>query len=129
MDEVDVEPVDLGRELRQSVQLLLDPAPVVLVRPVARHLLQQRKLHALRRIGDEFVVGPARLRDATPKIGQPLVAKLDVERTDVDRVPNGGSHVSSLRMIVESCLMQRSTRGRAGLFLRSYSSFAGGGSV
>src|SRR5262249_1163190 len=32
MDEVDVEPVDLGRELRQSVQLLFDPAPVVLVR-------------------------------------------------------------------------------------------------
>ena len=49
VDEVDVEPVDLGDELRQRVQLRLDLAPVVLGRPVARELLHRRELHALRR--------------------------------------------------------------------------------
>jgi hypothetical protein len=35
---VDVQPVDLGDEMRQSLQLRLDLAPVVIRRPVAREL-------------------------------------------------------------------------------------------
>ena len=47
VDEVDVDPVDLGRELGQRVQSRLGPAPVVLGRPVAGERLQRRQLHAL----------------------------------------------------------------------------------
>ena len=43
VDEVDVEPVDLGHELRQGVQLRLAPAPVVVGRPVARELLHRSR--------------------------------------------------------------------------------------
>ena len=39
VDEVDVEPVDLGLELREGVQLCLGLPPVVLGRPVACELL------------------------------------------------------------------------------------------
>ena len=48
VDEVDVDAVDLGHELRQGVQPRLDLAPVVVRRPVARELLHRRELHALR---------------------------------------------------------------------------------
>ena len=59
VDEVDVQPVDLGLELRQRVESRLTPAPVVLGRPVAGELLHRRQLHALRPIGDEFLGRPA----------------------------------------------------------------------
>ena len=48
VDEVDLHAVDLGRELRQRVQLRLGLAPVVLGRPVARERLKRRRLHTLR---------------------------------------------------------------------------------
>ena len=64
VDEVDVQPVDLGDEVRQGVQFRLAPAPVVLRRPVAGEFLHDRQLRALRMISDEFLVGPAGGRDA-----------------------------------------------------------------
>ena len=63
VDEVDVHPVDLGRELRQRVQSRLARAPVVLGRPVAGERLDRRQLHALRPVGDELPGGPARRLD------------------------------------------------------------------
>ena len=54
VDEMDVEPVDLGDELRQRVQPRLDLAPVVVGRPVARELLHRRELHALRCVARPF---------------------------------------------------------------------------
>ena len=68
VDEVDVDPVDLGRELRQRVQPRLARAPVVVGRPVAGELLQRRQLHALRAICDELLAGPARRRDAPAQV-------------------------------------------------------------
>ena len=68
VDEVDLHPVDLGRELRQCVQSCLALAPVVLGRPVAGELLQRRQLHALRPILDELLGGPAGRRDAPTKL-------------------------------------------------------------
>jgi hypothetical protein len=47
LDEMDVEAVELGRVLRQRVQLRLDLAPVVLGCPVGREVLHRRELHAL----------------------------------------------------------------------------------
>ena len=57
VDEVDLDPVDLGRELRQRIQSRLALAPVVPGRPVAGELLQRRQLHALRPIFDQLLVG------------------------------------------------------------------------
>jgi hypothetical protein len=64
VDEVDVQPVDLGDEVRQGGQLGLAPAPVVLLRPVTRQLVDHRLPHALRMIGDELAVGPVGGRQA-----------------------------------------------------------------
>jgi hypothetical protein len=36
VDEVDVQPIDFGLELRERVQPRLAPSPVVIVQPVAR---------------------------------------------------------------------------------------------
>ena len=70
VDEVDVEPVDLGDELRQGVQLRLHHAPVVRGRPVVRESLHRRQLHALRRIRDGLLLGPLRGADASTEVGQ-----------------------------------------------------------
>jgi hypothetical protein len=64
VDEMDVEPIDLGDELRQSLQPRLALAPVVLCLPVARECLNRRQLHALGLIVDGLFPGPARGRDA-----------------------------------------------------------------
>ena len=77
VDEVDLDPVDLGRELRQRVQPRLARAPVVLGRPVAGELLHRRQLHALRAIGDELLGGPARRRDPAAQLGELLLRNLD----------------------------------------------------
>ena len=82
VDEVDVEAVDLGDELRQGVQLRLALAPVVVRRPVARELLHRRELHALRLVRDRLLVGPARRRDAAVQVGERLVGEFDVEGAD-----------------------------------------------
>jgi hypothetical protein len=89
---VDVEPVDLGLELRQRVQLRLDLAPVVLGLPVPRELLQHRKLHALRRIPDGLPLGPARRRDAPAEVGQYLFGHVDLEGADLG-CAHGRCHV------------------------------------
>jgi len=52
VNEMNVEPIDLGDELREGVQSRLALAPIVFGRPVARELLNRRELHALRRIRD-----------------------------------------------------------------------------
>ena len=63
----------------QRVQPRLDPAPVVLGRPVARERLHRRQLHALRRIGDELLAWPARRVDAPAQVSDLLVRNLDAE--------------------------------------------------
>jgi hypothetical protein len=82
VDEVDAEPVDLGHELRERVQLRLARAPVVVGAPVGHQVMDRRQLHALRLIGDEFLAGPARGRDAPLQVGQVLVRHVDLERAD-----------------------------------------------
>jgi hypothetical protein len=62
---VDVEPVDLGLELGQRVELRLGLAPVVLGCPVAGERLQRGQLHTLQSVLDELLGGPARRGDAT----------------------------------------------------------------
>ena len=64
VNEVDIQPVDLGDELGMSVQLRLAPPPVVIGRPIPRERLNKGELHALRRIGDGFLLRESCRRDA-----------------------------------------------------------------
>jgi hypothetical protein len=64
MNKVNVQPVDLGDELRQGAQSRLHLAPVVFRPPMAREGLNGRELHALRRIRDGFSFGPPGCVDA-----------------------------------------------------------------
>ena len=59
---MNVEPVDLGDELRQGVQFCLDFAPVILCRPIARQRLNRRELYALGCIWNRFSLRPTWLR-------------------------------------------------------------------
>src|SRR5881396_2455281 len=52
VNEMYVQPVDLGDEIRQGVQSRLDLAPIVLRRPIVGELLHRRELWALRLICD-----------------------------------------------------------------------------
>ena len=83
VDEVDLDPVDLGRELGQRVQPRLAPAPVVLGRPVAGERLQRRQLHPLGAVGDELPRGPARRLDPAAQLSEIRFGDLDVEGTYV----------------------------------------------
>ena len=82
VNEVDVDTVDLGRELRQRVEGRLDLAPVVVRRPVARELLHRRQLHALRLVRNNFLVRPPRGGHAAFQIRERLVWKMDTEGLD-----------------------------------------------
>src|SRR5215207_2194892 len=92
MDEVDVPPVDLGRELRQRVQLCLALAPIVICGPVARELPQRRELHALRPIFDELLAGPASRLDAAAQLDELLFGNVEAEGVDFGLFPNLTGH-------------------------------------
>ena len=47
VNEMNVDAVDVGYELRQRLQLRLALAPVVVRRPIAREFLDRRELHTL----------------------------------------------------------------------------------
>jgi hypothetical protein len=79
VDEVDVDPVDLGRELGERVELRLGLAPVVVGLPVARERLERRQLHALRPIFDELLAGPACRRYASAEVVQVLLRNVNAE--------------------------------------------------
>ena len=101
VDEVDLDPVDLGRELGKSVELRLGLAPVVVGLPVAGELLQGFQLHALGAIVDELLRRPARRGDAAPQVGELLVRNVDLEGLDVGL---NGAHeaLPSLRSVLNA---------------------------
>ena len=82
MDEVDVEPVDLGGELGQGVELRLALAPVVVRRPVAREVLERRERHALRRVRDGLLLRPPRGLNAPPQVGKFRFRNIYMKRTN-----------------------------------------------
>ena len=91
VNEMNVQPVDRGDELRQGVQCRFDLAPVVIRRPIAREFLHRRELHALRFIRDRFPFGPPGGVDAPAQFGQFGFRNIDLERTDCIGVFPGGS--------------------------------------
>ena len=82
VNEMNVQPIDLGDELRQGVQLRLALAPVVICRPIAREFLHRRERHALRLIRDRLPVGPPGRRDAPAEIDECLFRNVDAEGAD-----------------------------------------------
>jgi hypothetical protein len=82
MDEMDVQPVDLGDELGQGVQLRFDLAPVVFGRPIARQRLNRGELHALRCIRDGLPLRPNRCLDPPAQLGEIRVGNIHMKRTN-----------------------------------------------
>src|SRR5215217_8136609 len=92
MDEVDLDPIDLGRELWERVQPRFEPPEVIVARPVARELLQRRQLDPLRPICDELLGGPAHCSDAPAQVVDLLLWNLDVEGFDLVGGVDGAAH-------------------------------------
>ena len=88
VDEVDVDPVDLGDEVREGREALLERAPVVVRRPVVGQCLDRLELHALG--GVHLPVGPLRRVDATAQVVELLLGDVDRERADVRARRGGG---------------------------------------
>ena len=82
VNEMNVQAIDLGDEVRQGVQSLLALAPVVLFRPVARERLHRREPWALRQIVDGLLFGPARGDDARTQVVEIRLGDLSCERPD-----------------------------------------------
>ncbi len=82
VDEVDVEAVDIRRELRQGIELCFRLAPVVATAPVLNQLLHLRQLRPLRPIGDRFLVRPPGGAQALAKIIERRARDVDAKWTN-----------------------------------------------
>jgi hypothetical protein len=86
---MNVEPIDLGDEVRHGVDLRLALPPIMLTHPVLRELLHGCELDALRSIRDLFAIGPLCCADALAQVGEVRLRCLKVERTDSGVVGHG----------------------------------------
>src|SRR5262249_16834052 len=75
VNEMNVQPVDFGDELRQSVEGALALAPVVIRSPVVRECLSDGELDALCCVRDRFAVWPSSSFDAASQLGKLLIRK------------------------------------------------------
>src|SRR6267142_785470 len=119
VDEVNVESIDRGDELRQGVQPGLALAPVVLGRPIPRDGLSRRELHALRCIGDRLAIGPPCRVDAPAQLGQLRLRNVHLKRTNGGRVScllaaflcsAGWSHGALLEGVLDAPRSQHQSR-------------------
>src|SRR5215218_2523667 len=82
MNEMNIDTVDLGDELRKGIHLCLDLSPVVLRSPIAHERLQLCQLDALRLIGNRLTVRPSCGVDASAKIEKRFFRKFEAEGAD-----------------------------------------------
>src|SRR5947209_10295357 len=82
MDEVDVEPVDVGDEVRIGKEVRLGTTPVVVVGPIIGELAHRRELHALGVVIDGLALRPSRRRYAPLEVGEFRIARTIMERTN-----------------------------------------------
>ena len=82
VNEMNVEAIDLGDELRQGVQFRLALAPIVICCPVTREFLNHRERHALRVVADRFPFGPPCRLYALAQFVEFVLRKADFERAD-----------------------------------------------
>ena len=88
MDEMNVEAIDFGHEVRQGVEPCLALAPVIVGPPIAREFLYRRELHALGFIRHGFTLGPTRRRDAPAQFVDVRLRKVDGDGADLSQ-PDG----------------------------------------
>src|SRR6185437_7553507 len=86
-------------ELRERIQACLDAAEVVVVEPVPRELLQGGQLDALRTVGDELFVRPARRCDAAAQVVQLRFRDLGLEGADRGRARDLSTGHGGLRRL------------------------------
>src|ERR671917_373158 len=113
MDEVDVQPVDLGGEVRDGVQPRLALAPVVLGRPVAREVLHERERHALRVVLDGLPLGKARRAEARPQVLEFRVGDLDLEGSDRRLARRAAGLHTGMPTGVKAWMRPHATTGRS----------------
>ena len=83
VQEMDIQTVDFGHELRNRVQPAFGLTPVVLIGPVSDYVFNVRKRHSLRPVFGRFGVRPAG-RPQTPfQVVKLIVMDLDGEGADV----------------------------------------------
>src|SRR3712207_5732382 len=82
VNEVDIEAVDLGDELRQGIQLRLRLPPVVAGAPILDERLDLRELYTLRLVIGRLTVGPADRSNAPAELHELLFRNVDAERAD-----------------------------------------------
>ena len=74
VQEMNVEPVDFGGELRKAIEPRLAPAPIVLFRPIAADVLDPFQRRALAPVLDQFGFRPARVAQPRLEIVEHIVA-------------------------------------------------------
>src|ERR1700733_5323894 len=85
MDEMDVQSVDVGHELRQGVQPRLDVAPVVIRRPVPRELMEHRERDTLRIVRNGLPLRPSCFLYALPQLDELCLRNVNMKRSNSRR--------------------------------------------
>ena len=113
VDEVDVDPVDLGDEVREGRKALLELAPVVVRRPVVGQRLDRLELHALG--GIHLPVGPLRRLDAAAQVLELLLGDVDRELRGCSaarRAADSVEAVASMRLACNLLIQWGISQGR-----------------
>jgi hypothetical protein len=82
VNEMQIEPVDLGDEMGERVQLALLRAPVEAVAPVVEQLPEVFEVRPVIPAAPGDLVGPPRARDALAQVGERPLGNRDAERPD-----------------------------------------------
>src|SRR5260370_39216785 len=82
MNEMNIEPVDVRRELRQGVQPRFDLAPVVIRLPITCECSHPRELHSLSCMRYLFPLGPLRRADPPAEGNNRRVGQADLRVTE-----------------------------------------------
>ena len=77
-----IEPIDLGGELVEAVELRLARTPVIVGRPVAADLLDPFQRRALAPVANQLRLRPARARKPRLEVGENIVTEIDPKRLD-----------------------------------------------
>src|SRR5437879_1025325 len=91
VQEVNVEPVNLRRELFEAIEQLLAATPIILLSPITADLLDPLQWRALAPVIDQFGFRPAGPAQSRSEIVEHIVTDCDAKRLDC------GTHGSFLR--------------------------------
>src|SRR6201992_728424 len=85
VDEVDVQPIDLGQELGEAIELGLEAPPVVAALPVAGQRSGVLYANPLRPVAHRFRVGPSSSGQSLLQVVDLRIRDRDGERADEGR--------------------------------------------